>query len=318
MQSLTSHERPDAMLSRADSIELVIAAWLATVGDGSACTRQDYEAIARRFLHLLEAAGLTIAGPPGLIKIAAERFAATGDVRATTRNKRLAVLKSFYHYAIESDVLPGPNPIDRVARARVQNYARARALDSATIRTHLAQIDRSTLAGARDYALLSIGLTTGRRVRELANLRCGHIQRRGTDRIQVTWARTKGNVTLYDTLAPSIGQALIAYLMEVYGSNWEQVPADTPVWISLSHNQRGHALTIQGMGDVCKKHLGTGKIHQLRHTFAQVMEEKGATVSEIQRRLGHASVATTSIYLQALRGDENQFSDQLAKEFGLA
>jgi integrase len=44
---------------------------------------------------------------------------------------------------------------------------------------------------------------------------------------------------------------------------------------------------------------------QLRHTFAWTMGQHGATISAIQRKLGHKSIATTSLYLQALTSAEN-------------
>ena len=37
----------------------------------------------------------------------------------------------------------------------------------------------------------------------------------------------------------------------------------------------------------------------------------------IQQRLGHASAATTSIYLQALRADENLYAEDLVRVLGV-
>jgi len=68
---------------------------------------------------------------------------------------------------------------------------------------------------------------------------------------------------------------------------------------------------------VCEKRIGTSKVHQLRHTFARMLEDAGAKISEIQKRLGHASAATTSIYLQALRADENPYAEELVKVLGV-
>jgi hypothetical protein len=41
------------------------------------------------------------------------------------------------------------------------------------------------------------------------------------------------------------------------------------------------------------------------------MEGASAKVSEIQRGLGHISAATTSLYLQALRVDENPYAETI-------
>ena len=66
----------------------------------------------------------------------------------------------------------------RSSANRVKCYARSQALDVGDVRRRLAQIDRTTLAGQRDYALLSVALITGRRRAELAGLRTGHVQPR--------------------------------------------------------------------------------------------------------------------------------------------
>jgi integrase len=48
-----------------------------------------------------------------------------------------------------------------------------------------------------------------------------------------------------------------------------------------------------------------------------MLEDAGAKISVIQQRLGHASAATTSVYLQALRADENPFAEELVRVLGV-
>lgn len=303
-------------------LQLAVAAWLTEVGQDSALTRRDYESTLGRFVIHLQLADLTLHAPAGQVKIAAERFAAErfdakGNVSAVTRNKRLSVLSSFYRYAITSELLPPPNPIDLIKRPKRKPYARARALDVGTVKQRIAAIDRSEFVGMRDYAMLTVALTTGRRLRELAGLRCGHVQQLSDGSVQLTWERTKGGGVMYDTLPLTTTRPLLAYLDQLYGALRAAVPDDAPVWVSVSNYHRGGALSISAIADICEQRLGTSKVHQLRHTFAHIMEDKGAKVSEIQQRLGHASVATTSIYLQALRSDENRLAEAVADALGV-
>ncbi len=76
-------------------------------------------------------------------------------------------------------------------------------------------------------------------------------------------------------------------------------------------------MTTQTIADVCQKHLGTSKVHTLRHTFARAMEDAGAKVSDIQARLGHSSLATTGRYLAALNQADNAHREALAGMFGI-
>jgi site-specific recombinase XerD len=87
--------------------------------------------------------------------------------------------------------------------------------------------------------------------------------------------------------------------------------------VSFGRQNKGGALSIQAIADICERHLGTSKVHALRHTFARAMLEQGAAVTEIQRRLGHGNLATTQRYLEALESADNPYSEQLAIALGL-
>jgi integrase len=52
--------------------------------------------------------------------------------------------------------------------------------------------------------------------------------------------------------------------------------------------------------------------------FARAMEDAGAKVSEIQARLGHASLATTGRYLAALTSSENPYAASLEELYGVS
>lgn len=67
------------------------------------------------------------------------------------------------------------NPIARVDRRPVQGYAGATPLPYLEVKARLATIDRATLVGTRDYALLVVGLQTGRRLSKLAGARQGYV-----------------------------------------------------------------------------------------------------------------------------------------------
>jgi site-specific recombinase XerD len=106
--------------------------------------------------------------------------------------------------------------------------------------------------------------------------------------------------------------ALRDYLDQVYDA-WEddRPPSDAAVWASVSHHHGGGLISAQAVVDICARHLKTSKIHRLRHTFAYTMEQHGAKISEIQRKLGHKSIATTSFYLQALSSEENPYAEAI-------
>lgn len=252
-------------------------------------------------------------------------------VSASTHNLRLATVSSFYTFARRyglhvraSELGPGEaprtvsNPIELVKRQRTQSYAAARALAAPDVALRLAAIDRATLAGQRDYALLSLAFNTGRRVAELAALEWRDVTL-AAGRATITWRHVKGGKTLYDTLDASITDALLAWLYAAYGAELGQLAPDAPLWLALSHNAKGQrrAMTPQALADVWAKRLGVSKVHASRHTFAVNMEKAGAPLTEIQRRLGHANIATTSRYMDTLASDVNPYAAELAALYGL-
>lgn len=252
-------------------------------------------------------------------------------VSSATHNLRLATVSSFYTFARRyglqvraSDLGPGEplrsvgNPLDLVKRQRVQNNEAARALEAPDVAQRLAQIDRATPAGQRDYALVSLALNTGRRVAELAALAWRDVTL-AAGRATVTWRHCKGGKVMYDTLDTAVTDALLAWLYAAYGAELGSLAPDAPLWLALSHNAQGQrrAMTPQAIADVWAKRLGTSKVHASRHTFAVAMEQSGAPLTEIQKRLGHANAATTGRYMERHTSNANPYAAQLAMLFGL-
>lgn len=159
-------------------------------------------------------------------------------------------------------------------------------------------------------------MSTGRRAAELAGLRWRDVHV-SQGRVTLHWARTKGGKQVRDTLSARVSAALLQYLQLAYGAQLGSLAPDAPIWRSTSRQNPGAAITTQAIGDICQRHLGTSKIHTLRHTFAQAMLTAGGTVRDVQERLGHADSATTERYLQALQSADNPYADALADLFGV-
>jgi integrase len=297
----------------APPVDLLIHAWLdeARGQSGSARTERAYRDGLGAFRAHLLAVGHDLFSPPDLVALAAQGHAGRGNPAPATFNQRLAILSSFYRYTLRQGAAT-VNPIDRVRRRTVQAFAASKALDRDEVRRRMQAIDRGTLAGQRDYCLLAVALQTGRRVAELAALRWGDLQIAG-DGVTVIWRRTKGGKELRDALPTSLARTLAAYLRAAYGDQVRTLAADAAIWRAAS----GAALGTEAIRRICQKHLGTTRVHALRHTFAHTMEATGATLSEIQARLGHSNAATTGLYLAALKRAENPHADDLARLLGI-
>jgi len=247
-----------------------------------------------------------------------------GGVAASTFNVRVSIVSSFYEYARRHGYLSIGNPAMRVSRRRNEatHYAEPRAAEE--LRARLDAIDRSNLIGMRDYAILVVGLATGRRVGELAGLAHGDVQVFGESTI-LHFRNMKGGKTHRDKLSARVALPLHAYLDAARKALLDEghlYTPETPIWLGFSPRDRSHdRYGVAGryaIAGVCKRWLYTSQTHTLRHSFALMMKNAGATVFEIQASLGHESAATTDLYLrQRIQQPDNPHAESLADVLGL-
>src|SRR5438445_1937696 len=167
------------------SLDVLILGWLDAKFRRSKSTRtQDtYREMLSEFRDGLKQANLDLDSQEkqelAQIALLAQAFAGGSkrpgkEVSSSTYNLRLSVISSFYEYAIKQAALE-LNPIKRVERANVQQYAHARALNHEDVNNALRAIDQSDTQGKRDYALLTLLLQTGRRLNEVVSLELQHL-----------------------------------------------------------------------------------------------------------------------------------------------
>lgn len=242
-------------------------------------------------------------------------------VKPTTHNQRLAILSSFYEYAILQDFLDY-NPIKKVERAKVQQYKSSKALTSEQTAEGLSSIDLEIPRGKRDYAILSLLLATGRRVSEVAGLHWHDVQMSRDERVTLNFPALKGGKEQSDNLDASSSRALLSWLRCYYGPDLHQIAPETPLWVSLAEGGRngksyGQPLAIRSFTDICKRYLHTGKVHRTRHTWTKNMLDAGAPLPLIKKKLAHSSLATTGIYTEALESTDNPYIEEIARRAGI-
>jgi integrase len=222
-------------------IEHTIDLWIKTKTEtsGSTRTKETYEQAIVAFRRMTLAAGIDLDGfpPTALIQsptfediehalaalgLIAQAWASSAQkekqrqqgVSAATYNNRLTIISSFYRFAKERRLLRMENPIEQIERRKIQDYVSARPLFKEQIATALAAIERTTLAGMRDYALILLLLGTGRRGSEVRQLKWKDVQFHG-DGITIHF-HCKGGKELYDSLEPRVVRALLVYLKAMF------------------------------------------------------------------------------------------------------
>jgi integrase/recombinase XerD len=218
-----------------------------------------------------------------------------------TRNARLAAIHSFFRYVLEREPALA-TACQRVLAIPVKKTTRPLLgyLTEVELAHLLAQVDRATPDGERDYLLLALLYDTGARIQELLALTPGDCRFSAPAFVRV---HGKGRRERLCPLLPQTARLITRFL----ASTQRAADAATP----LLCNRRGERLTRQGARYLLGKYLRRAHAsmatlnrpgispHTLRHTKAMHLLQSGVPPVTIKDFLGHADVKSTEIYVQA-------------------
>ncbi|MEN6579624.1 MAG: tyrosine-type recombinase/integrase, partial [Anaerolineaceae bacterium] len=210
----------------------------------------------------------------------------------------------FYAYLRDCFGIVLENPAQgKTLRQRVHRWEGARFLDPQGVNALLASIDRSTVKGSRDYALLITYVFTGRRNSEIRNLRWGDIEASGGE----TWYRWSGKgKSRRDQMPQPVIDAIQDYL-RISKRDTHIKPTDF-IFVSSVGAQTSAPISANQVRRLLTQHLKTAgftthlRVHDLRHTAAMLYKAAGEDIDSIREILDHSNVNTTAIYLHSLEG----------------
>ncbi len=240
--------------------------------------------------------------PPLVLDATAEHhlqgyFAARhAQTRATTANRRLTVLRRYFHWALRERRIT-QEPTVRLLAAR-QPLRVPGTLTQAQVEALLHAPDPSTPLGLRDRAMLELMYASGLRVSELVTLKTFHLGlAEGVLRIM-----GKGGKERLVPFGDEARRWLERYLLEARGVILGGQQTD-----DLFVTQRGSAMSRVMFWIIVKKCAQLAGItaplspHTLRHAFATHLLNHGADLRVVQLLLGHADISTTTIYTHVAR-----------------
>ena len=228
-----------------------------------------------------------------LLGYISERHAAT---RATTANRRLTVFKRYFRWALRERRIAA-DPTLRLQAARMPLRV-PKSLSEAQVEALLAAPDVATPLGLRDRAMLELMYASGLRVSELVGLKTLHLGlNEGVLRVLGKGAKER--------LVPFGEEAhawLRRWLVEGRPALLGRRSAD-----ALFVTVRAAGMTRQMAWTLVKRYARAAGItaplspHTLRHAFATHLLNHGADLRAVQLLLGHADIATTTIYTHVAR-----------------
>ena len=226
----------------------------------------------------------------------AYKFASAGGAKATSSNRRLTVLRRYFHWALRTTLI-GADPTVKLQAAR-QPSRFPKTLTEAQVDALLLTPDASTALGLRDRAMLELMYASGLRVSELVALKTFHLSLNdGVLRIMGKGSKER--------LVP-FGQ-VAREAINNYMANARPAILAGQQTEDLFATARGAGMSRVMFWMLVKKYARAAHIavppspHTLRHAFATHLLNHGADLRAVQLLLGHADISTTTIYTHVAR-----------------
>lgn len=224
-------------------------------------------------------------------------FAAKHTVtKATSANRRLAVLKRFYQLALRQHKISADPCLKMKSAKQAPRYPKT--LTEPQVEALLAAPDIGSPLGLRDRTMLELMYASGLRVSELVLLKTIEV---GMDEgvLRITGKGNKTRLVPFGEEARSwIERYLKGARPAILGGQGDD---------ALFVTARGGAMTRQMFWTLIKKYTRKADInaplspHTLRHAFATHLLNHGADLRVVQLLLGHADISTTQIYTHVAR-----------------
>lgn len=216
--------------------------------------------------------------------------------RATSANRRLTVFKRFFRWALRERLVAEDASL-RLGSAKTPMRV-PKVLSEAQVEALLDAPSVAEPLGLRDRAMLELMYASGLRVSELvgiATVRVGLSE--GV--LRVVGKGSKERLVPFGAEAQDWIERYLSQAREaILGGQRSD---------SLFVTARGAAMTRQMFWSLVKRHALTAGIrvplspHTLRHAFATHLLNHGADLRAVQLLLGHADIATTTIYTHVAR-----------------
>ena len=289
--------------------EEVFNSWTSFI-DASPRTVETYSKAIKQFFIYLQGKGIK---QPQREDIVAYREYLSKDHKPTTVQSYFAAVKLFFQWAEQEKIYP--NIAQRVKGAKLDTEHKKDYLTKKQVSKLLKSIDRSTLKGKRDYAMLSLMVTTGLRTVSIINANVEDIRAAGDATALYYKGKGHQEKATYVKLAEPVEEAIRDYLKSRGRADGKE-----PLFTSTAHRNNGGRMTTRSISRVAKESLidiglDSDRLtaHSFRHTAATLNLLNGGTVEETQQLLDHKNINTTLIYSHALERAKNNSEKRIAK-----
>jgi integrase/recombinase XerC len=227
-----------------------------------------------------------------------------------TVNRRLAAIRALVNYAYEAGQCDWTLSI---RNEKVKPYRDTTGISREAYRQVLAVLDRETLKGKRDFALLRLLWDNALRRGEVSNANIKHFDPEA--RTLKIYGKGKGTQAESIDLSRPTTAALLEWL-ETRGEASEEAP----LFIALDYANFGHRLTGSAIAWIVKQTCLKAGItkpmspHRIRHSsITAALDATNGNVRKVQKLSRHAQLDTLMIYDDNRQKWQLEITDLLAE-----
>lgn len=234
-----------------------------------------------------------------------------------TISSYITAVRKFFEWTESIKVYP--NIARGIKGTRTSKDFKKYALTVEQVKTILGSIDRSSITGKRDYALLNLLVRTGLRTIEVCRADIGDIRQEGGEALLYIQGKGRDTKDAFVLLTDETLRPINEYL-----AGRPDKQENSPLFASLSDRNNSGRLTTRSLSRIVKEHLieiGLDNkrftAHSFRHTAVTLSLLAGASLQETQAMARHSNINTTMIYaqnIQRIAGAPERKIDRLLAE----
>lgn len=236
----------------------------------------------------------------------------SGKKSATIR-LYVTAMRLFFSWTERENIYP--NIAKHIKSEKISREPKKDYLTTAQIKKVLETVNRDTLAGKRDYAILLLAVTDGLREIEITRADVKDLTTRGNN--TVLWVQGKGEKEKNKCVkVPAITETAIREYLKARGTSADE----EPLFMSMSNNNKSGRISTRAISGMIKARLREAGFdserltgHSLRHSAVTISLLEGADITEVQSFARHANLTTTQIYIHSIAEENNSCSTRIAE-----
>ena len=304
-----SHNAIITQTTGSDLIEASVDLYMISISNRlSSSTVKVYERQLRHFKEWFLSTPMRIDLPNHLQQYRAEIIEQYGNGGRV--NFGLTVVRSLYKFLYETGLIDH-DPTLRLKNVKEVSGCKRSALSRDQLSVIIHHLNRSTKRQAsRDRVIFLLLAMNGLRVSELTNLRiCDIDQHQGK---RVAYLLRKGHIDR---------SAYVILREETYSLLMDFIGDRTEGFVFLSERTGGQISSgtvshiIKGIYRGCGYDSKSLTAHSLRHTYAILALEGGASITGLMRSMNHKNISTTTNYLHSYDRITNSAEEAVSLDF---